>query len=265
MPRFARAPATRSVVPRRRMRPARLPDMRQVAAPPQPTEQPALAIGAINDPLERQADRAAEAVLSGSPPPALGNVGSAAQRKCPACAGTERAVAGAGATPDCGCAEEHGHLQQKAGNGSDALAGAPAPSAVHRTLHSPGVPLDAATRSYFEPRFRQDFGHVRVHADAAAGSSAHAVKSLAYTVGRDIVFAPGLYRPHAPEGRRLLAHELAHVVQQGELVARPGRTNAKRRAVRRPPASADAGTAAATRAEAPCPEATVACDPRSEN
>jgi hypothetical protein len=81
-------------------------------------------------------------------------------------------------------------------------------------LRSTGRPLDADTRSFFEPRFERDFSGVRVHTDARAGESARAVGALAYTVGPNIVFSRGQYRPGSPEGTRLLAHELAHVIQQ---------------------------------------------------
>ena len=70
-----------------------------------------------------------------------------------------------------------------------------------------------------EPQFRHDFSHVRIHADAAAAESALAVNALAYTVGRDIVFAADRYAPATPAGRGLLAHELTHVVQQGGAAA----------------------------------------------
>ncbi|MBX3155580.1 MAG: DUF4157 domain-containing protein [Deltaproteobacteria bacterium] len=100
-----------------------------------------------------------------------------------------------------------------------AVAGArPAPSAipapVAAVLRSPGAPLDAATRGFMEPRLGHDLGDVRVHTDRAAAASATSVGARAYTVGRDVVFADGQYAPHTSEGRRLLAHELAHVVQQ---------------------------------------------------
>jgi hypothetical protein len=88
------------------------------------------------------------------------------------------------------------------------------PSIVHHVLRSPGQPLDLATRSVFEPRFGHDFSKVRVHADAKAAESARAVNALAYTVGTDVVFDPGRYSPASGAGQRLLAHELAHVVQQ---------------------------------------------------
>jgi len=88
-------------------------------------------------------------------------------------------------------------------------------------LSSPGQPLDAATRAFFEPRFGHDFSRVRVHADQRAAQSARAVNALAYTVGSDVSFGTGQYRVNTAEGRRLLAHELAHVVQQESAMASP--------------------------------------------
>jgi hypothetical protein len=85
---------------------------------------------------------------------------------------------------------------------------------VHDVLRSSGQSLDEATRGFVERRFQHDFSHVRVHADQKAADSARAVDALAYTVGRDIVFDAGQYAPQTRTGRRLLAHELAHVVQQ---------------------------------------------------
>lgn len=88
-------------------------------------------------------------------------------------------------------------------------------SIVHSVLQSPGQQLDPATRAHFEPLLGYDFSHVRVHSDAQAATSARAVNALAYTVGHDIVFGAGQYTPYTPDGRKLIAHELAHVVQQG--------------------------------------------------
>ncbi|MEJ2009121.1 MAG: DUF4157 domain-containing protein, partial [Acidobacteriota bacterium] len=90
------------------------------------------------------------------------------------------------------------------------------PPIVHNVLRSPGQPLDAGTRAFFEPRFGHDFSKVRVHTDAKAAESALAVNALAYTAGQDVVFAPGLYSVSTNQGRSLLAHELAHVVQQSD-------------------------------------------------
>jgi len=88
------------------------------------------------------------------------------------------------------------------------------PSIVYDELHSSGHPLDSSVRSYFEPRFSYDFNQVRVHTGSKASESASAMNALAYTVGHDIVFGPGQYEPGTAEGKRLLAHELTHVIQQ---------------------------------------------------
>ena len=65
-----------------------------------------------------------------------------------------------------------------------------------------------------ESRFGYDFSGVRIHDDARAAESSRAVDAKAYAVGADIAFGPGQYAPHTPQGRWLLAHELAHTVQQ---------------------------------------------------
>ncbi|MFT3718298.1 DUF4157 domain-containing protein [Pseudorhodoferax sp.] len=105
-------------------------------------------------------------------------------------------------------------LQRQADAGAAAPA-ADAGAAVQATLAGAGAPLDAATRGRMEHRFGHDFGRVRVHADGAAAASAEAVRARAYTVGAHVVFGAGQYAPASDAGRRLLAHELAHVVQQG--------------------------------------------------
>lgn len=79
-----------------------------------------------------------------------------------------------------------------------------------------GRSLSPGERSFFEPRFRRDFGHVRIHTGARAAESARSVNALAYTLGRNVVFGPGQYAPQTADGKRLLAHELTHVVQQQE-------------------------------------------------
>lgn len=86
-------------------------------------------------------------------------------------------------------------------------------------LHTPGQPMDAATRADMESRFGHDFSQVQVHTDEKSAESAQSVNALAYTVGSHIAFAPGRYTPHTASGRGLLAHELAHTVQQqGQVV-----------------------------------------------
>jgi hypothetical protein len=86
--------------------------------------------------------------------------------------------------------------------------------AIHDTLRDPGQSIDGSARSFMEARFGHDFSQVRVHSDERAASSAAAVNACAYTLGNDIAFGAGMYKPSTWEGKRLLAHELVHVVQQ---------------------------------------------------
>jgi hypothetical protein len=98
----------------------------------------------------------------------------------------------------------------------DAAPGAARARAVTRAPvpRGGGQPLDRATRAAVEPRFGHDFGRVRVHTGAEADQAARELGARAFTTGSDIVFAGGQYAPQTPGGRRLLAHELGHVVQQ---------------------------------------------------
>jgi hypothetical protein len=79
---------------------------------------------------------------------------------------------------------------------------------------SGGHPLPAPLRSDMETRFGEEFGGVQLHNDAGAAASAEAIGAKAYTVGNHIAFAEGRYSPDTANGKRLLAHELAHVIQQ---------------------------------------------------
>jgi outer membrane biosynthesis protein TonB len=112
----------------------------------------------------------------------------------------------------CAECEREEKLQPK--RGDSAMGGQEAPGSVGNVLHSAGQPLDAASLQFFQPRFGADFSDVRVHQDGEASRSAQDVGALAYTVGRHVVFNAGRFAPHTSEGRRLIAHELAHVVQQ---------------------------------------------------
>lgn len=146
-----------------------------------------LPIGPTDDPHEREADQAAERVMSGA----------VLQRKCSQCK-----------------EEEDEERARKLQRQETAAGPGTAPPVVHEVLNSPGRPLDNATRRFMEPRLGGDFGGVRIHTDARAAESARSVSALAYTVGRDIVFSSGQYSPESAAGKRLLAHELTHVVQQ---------------------------------------------------
>ena len=139
-----------------------------------------LVIGASNDPLEQEADRVADQVLAAQANPAVSHAAPKIQRD---------SQAADAATQD-------------------------APASVDRALASSGRPLDAPLRHDMEQRFGHDFSRVRIHADSAAEQSAREIKANAYTVGRDIAFGAGQFAPETQEGRRLIAHELTHVVQQ---------------------------------------------------
>jgi hypothetical protein len=135
------------------------------------------------------------------------------QRKC-AC-GTHT-IAG-GECDSCGKEKSRASMQRASVNAAPPGPSEEVPHAVGEALGSDGRPLEPAARSFFESRLGHDFSGVRVHTGAAASESASAAGALAYTVGRDVVFAAGRYSPDTPGGRRLLAHELAHVVQQDGL------------------------------------------------
>jgi Domain of unknown function (DUF4157) len=159
---------------------------------------PKLVINLPGDKYEREADRVSEQVMR-MPEPQL-QCGCACGGTCPKCQ-TQRLVQEHERSParPVGC----GDLGQTA-----------APRIISDVLRSPGQPLDAATRAYFERRFGHDFNAVRVHTNAQAAESVRSVGARAYTVGRDVVFGEGQYQSHSFAGRRLIAHELTHVVQQ---------------------------------------------------
>jgi hypothetical protein len=125
------------------------------------------------------------------------------QRKC-SCGGS------AGMEGECEECKAEKQLQRS----STGAGPATAPASVENILQSSGSPLDRETRSFFESRLGCDFGKVRIYTDAEAASSARSVAAKAYTVENKIVFNSGQYSPHTQEGRKLLAHELTHVVQQ---------------------------------------------------
>ena len=109
------------------------------------------------------------------------------------------------------------HLQKTAGNASvsAALEEQEQPSLVKDVVGSgDGSPLDRDTRGFMESRLGADFSDVRVHTDAKASESARSVQAHAYTVGTDVVFQSGQYTPESDSGKKMLAHELTHVVQQ---------------------------------------------------
>ncbi|MFT3773772.1 MAG: DUF4157 domain-containing protein [Minicystis sp.] len=122
-----------------------------------------------------------------------------------------------------GCREDEEKgpaVQRRAAPGAERAADE-APPIVDQVLQSGGgQPLDTDTRTFFEQRLGHDFSGVRIHTGARAAASARAVNALAYTVGQDIVFDAGRHAPRDEAGRKLLAHELTHVVQQRGGLAR---------------------------------------------
>jgi hypothetical protein len=139
-----------------------------------------LAIGAADDPLEREADRVADQVMAGP---------------------EHSAVKGAPV-----------RIQRFTGQGGGQMDSAPA--SVERVLASSGRPLEPALRQDMEQRFGHDFSRVRVHTGGAPEQSARDVNALAYTVGHNVVFGAGRFAPETESGRQLIAHELTHVAQQ---------------------------------------------------
>ena len=157
-----------------------------------------LAIGDPGDAFERDADRIADEVMRMPDPPVRASPAlPSVQRKCAACE-----------------EEEKSKLRTKHDASGAGPSATSAPPIVHDILRAPAQPLDAETRAFMEPRFGCDFSQVRVHTDAEARQSARDVNALAYTVGRHVIFGARQYEPHTPVGRRLLAHELTHVLQQ---------------------------------------------------
>ena len=121
-----------------------------------------------------------------------------------------------GECSDCG--KKKSLLQRKGSNAGESSA----VNMVNEVLRSSGQPLDQATRGFMEPRFGQDFSSVRLHTDTLAADSARSVNARAYTVGNHIVFGSDFYNTSSHDGRRLIAHELTHTIQQrGVLSAAP--------------------------------------------
>ncbi len=152
-----------------------------------------LAVDTINDPLEHEADRVAEQVMR-TPAPEVTPVSARVK-----------------ISRDYVPCEEEEKLQKK--EAEPQAATSEAPDSVDEVLRSPGQPLDESSRAYFEPRFGRDFGGVRVHTDSESRALNRELRSRAFAVGNHVAFA-GEERSQVAPGSYLLAHELAHVVQQ---------------------------------------------------
>ena len=144
--------------------------------------QPRLEIGAVNDPLEREADVAAKRVMQMSEPRA-----------------------------------PQGNLVQSKAQAAPTTPASPRLESGLNSLNGGGAPLDTSSRAFFEPRFGQDFSQVRIHTGANAAQMNESLNAKAFTLGNNIAFAPNQYSANTSTGRNLLGHELAHVVQQQSL------------------------------------------------
>ncbi|MCW4460963.1 DUF4157 domain-containing protein [Sphingomonas sp. BT-65] len=162
---------------------------------------PKLAVSTPGDADEREADALADRVMRMTAPapgplPVSATNGAALARAC--CASCE---ADDDETPIARKAADGGGVAQRSAHSAAAA------------VANGGAPLASAERAFFEPRFGHDLSGVRIHTDARAAQAARGINALAYTHGQNIAFAPGHYRPGTSEGRRLLAHELAHTLQ----------------------------------------------------
>lgn len=160
-----------------------------------PIIQPKLIINNPNDVYEQEADAAADKIMSmkaaSVQPAALTQL----QRKC------------------AHCEEEEKKAQRKEINGKETAADSSLENYIGG-LKSSGQSLPGEVRSFYEPRFNYDFSNVKIHTDSVAAKSAQSINALAYTSGNNIVFNTGQYAPGTDGGKRLLSHELTHVVQQ---------------------------------------------------
>lgn len=162
-----------------------------------PVIQAKLKVGGSNDKYEREADAVTDKVVSDKKAPGVQRKEEQPlniQKKCTNC-------------------EEEKKVQKKetVDTGEQKRE---APALVNEVLQSPGKKLDTEVRRFMEPRFGYSFENVKVHTDYKAAKSANAIQAKAYTSGNNIVFAAGKYNPGTTGGKKLIAHELTHVLQQ---------------------------------------------------
>lgn len=171
-----------------------------------------LTIGQPGDIYEQEADRVAEQVIRMPDPSTTGRKGVSKynqvpriQRMCTECDEELQRQP---------VEEEEEEVLQTKGVSGETPEVTPSVETQINSISGGGQPLPESVRAFFEPRFGQNFSPVRVHADTQASESAQSVNALAYTVGQDIVFGAGQYEPDTVAGKRLIAHELAHTIQQ---------------------------------------------------
>jgi LysM repeat protein len=182
-----------------------------------PFIQPKLKIGEPNDKYEQEADSTADRVMR-MPEPKQSSVNghlSLGKR------GNERPLIQRQSEecPECTEEEEEPVQAKHVSNKSPSIT--PGLQGQIQSMKGGGETLPKSTRSFFEPRFGRDFGNVRVHTGSKASEAAKAINAKAFTYGRDMVFGAGQYSTSTIHGKRLLAHELTHVVQQSAVSSSP--------------------------------------------
>lgn len=190
LPTAARAAAPKAAPQRADRPPPVNPLWMRLAMSTSPQVQRKPAVSSPGDPSEREADDVADRVMRMADPAPVGPAARAIQRECAGCKGGD---------------EKPG----RATSGPPASAGQ-------------GTPLSREEREFFEPRFHRDFSNVRLHDGPEAAEASRRLSARAFTHGTDIYFGRGFHQPGHPDGRRLLAHELTHVIQQ----TGPGRPQA---------------------------------------
>jgi hypothetical protein len=179
-----------------------------------------LAVGAADDPFEREAERTADAVMSPRWSALAFGEGPVAASLTPI---VQRAV---GKAEPPKKKDEDDEKRKRVQRYSDGGGPDMVPAGIEtsiRAMSAGGEPIAAPTRSVFESRFGYDFSHVRTHTGPTAAGAAVALSARAFTVGDHIFFGAGQYQPETAHGRRLLAHELTHTIQQRPAAARAAR------------------------------------------
>ena len=172
------------------------------------TVQPKLKINSPNDKYEQEADRVAEQLMR-MPEQTV-------QRKCAKCGKEEelQRVPNVKIQRKCAKCEQDEEMIQTKSNGDTGNMASPVLMNQIQNTRVHGQVMDANTLSFMEPRFGMDFRGVRIHADNRAAAMSQRINAKAFTVGRDIYFNQGAYNPDVVDGKKLLAHELTHMVQQ---------------------------------------------------
>lgn len=172
-----------------------------------------LTVGAADDPFEHEADRIADQVMALLRNPTV-EPGEVSERVRPSGAAASE-PAPEPAVPRVRRRIDSGGAGVEVGPEGGPISGELA-TRIRRSSGR-GTPIESGLRGKLESAFNSDFSSVRIHADSELAPQ---IGAEAFTSGRDIHFAPGMYRPGEPGGQRLLSHELAHVVQQNGAIAR---------------------------------------------